>query len=555
VYCGVGCPFGPSLSFRFQGEIAHRAVAPCRGRPRRDPNLTRGATQQSPVRVWSFSEMKKRHSKDEKGRLFQNHNFVPRPLDAGFFSRFFLTYLQDVIRSGGKRELTQDDVFALPEEEEAGYRHRLFAKEWKKQMELPADERSLFTVFKNLQRGPLLIAGLLYALGTTLAAGQPLLVKYFIVWLTAVHNANNPSNGSSTSAASSESIEYPGLNVPVSNDLWIGILILVLIPLVAFVIPIFQQNAVIRSLKVGMSLRSGMILAVYEKTLNLSSRAHQSEGAGNILTLMSNDAQKIMESFLWMMFGVFAPYQLVMITVALCIILGPYGLLPLGFTFVMFPPSMIISKRYMAIRMQMVGETVARTGLITEFFSAIRAIKYYAWEKPMLKKIDEHRESELNGLGKYLMNQAYLFALLYLSPVVATVGTLVIYRAGVGNLPLDIAFAAVAGIGLMRMPMVFLPIFFGIIAQNKVAMTRITNFLSLEELHDSPVQAALKKKNSKYSVVVRGATFSWSGVPLLNDLSFKLPKSSLTMVIGQVGSGKSTLISGLLGDAQLGKIS
>lgn len=48
---------------------------------------------------------------------------------------------------------------------------------------------------------------------------------------------------------------------------------------------------------------------------------------------------------------------------------------------------------------------------------------------------------------------------------------------------------------------------------------------------------------------VRDGTFSWNqGEPLLKDISFQVATSSLTAVIGRVGSGKSSLVSCLLGD-------
>ncbi|GFS84373.1 multidrug resistance-associated protein 1, partial [Nephila pilipes] len=51
-------------------------------------------------------------------------------------------------------------------------------------------------------------------------------------------------------------------------------------------------------------------------------------------------------------------------------------------------------------------------------------------------------------------------------------------------------------------------------------------------------------------VVVENATFSWTkeDTPALTNLNFRAPEGKLVAVVGQVGAGKSSLLSALLGD-------
>jgi ABC-type bacteriocin/lantibiotic exporter with double-glycine peptidase domain len=52
------------------------------------------------------------------------------------------------------------------------------------------------------------------------------------------------------------------------------------------------------------------------------------------------------------------------------------------------------------------------------------------------------------------------------------------------------------------------------------------------------------------SIIVRNGTFGWSSSdePVLKDISFSIKASRLTMVIGPVACGKSTLLKALLGE-------
>ena len=48
-------------------------------------------------------------------------------------------------------------------------------------------------------------------------------------------------------------------------------------------------------------------------------------------------------------------------------------------------------------------------------------------------------------------------------------------------------------------------------------------------------------------------SYSVSGTPILSDITFDLPKGKLMAICGSVASGKSTIISALLGETYIQK--
>jgi ATP-binding cassette subfamily C (CFTR/MRP) protein 1 len=71
--------------------------------------------------------------------------------------------------------------------------------------------------------------------------------------------------------------------------------------------------------------------------------------------------------------------------------------------------------------------------------------------------------------------------------------------------------------------------------------------IQLDALHPT---VGGSKINSTAMIVTQNASFSWdiNAQPAVSDLSFNLPHHQFCFIIGPVGSGKSTMLKGLLGE-------
>jgi ABC-type multidrug transport system fused ATPase/permease subunit len=91
--------------------------------------------------------------------------------------------------------------------------------------------------------------------------------------------------------------------------------------------------------------------------------------------------------------------------------------------------------------------------------------------------------------------------------------------------------------------------------EGAVSLNRIEDFLTAQQLDPSAVTRQDYRDDPTWTPetpiveVVRG-TFKWSetDTPVLKDIDLRVRKGQLTAVVGRVASGKSTLISALLGD-------
>lgn len=109
------------------------------------------------------------------------------------------------------------------------------------------------------------------------------------------------------------------------------------------------------------------------------------------------------------------------------------------------------------------------------------------------------------------------------------------------------AFVSLALLNLLRMPMSMLPNVINQLVQTWVSVKRIDSFLNADELE--PYVTHYESKSEP--ITVENGTFSWGEEPILKNLNIKVVNNSLTAVVGAVGSGKSSLISAILGEMDI----
>ncbi|XP_054066667.1 multidrug resistance-associated protein 1 isoform X8 [Rissa tridactyla] len=192
-----------------------------------------------------------------------------------------------------------------------------------------------------------------------------------------------------------------------------------------------------------------------------------------------------------------------------------------------------------------------RIKLMNEILNGIKVLKLYAWELAFREKVLEIRQKEL----KVLKKSAYLAAMATFTwvcaPFLVALSTFAVYVTIDKNNILDAqkAFVSLALFNILRFPLNMLPMVISSIVEASVSLKRLRVFLSHEELDpDSIIRVPITEAEG--SIVVKNATFSWSknDPPSLNSINFTVPEGSLVAVVGQVGCGKSSLLSALLGE-------
>uniref|UniRef100_A0A8C0AK94 Multidrug resistance-associated protein 1 n=1 Tax=Bos mutus grunniens TaxID=30521 RepID=A0A8C0AK94_BOSMU len=303
----------------------------------------------------------------------------------------------------------------------------------------------------------------------------------------------------------------------------------------------------------GMRIKTAVIGAVYRKALVITNAARKSSTVGEIVNLMSVDAQRFMDLATYINMIWSAPLQVILALYLLWLNLGPSVLAGVAVMVLMVPLNAVMAMKTKTYQVAHMKSKDNRIKLMNEILNGIKVLKLYAWELAFKDKVLAIRQEEL----KVLKKSAYLAAVgtftWVCTPFLVALSTFAVYVTVDENNILDAqkAFVSLALFNILRFPLNILPMVISSIVQASVSLKRLRVFLSHEDLDPDSIQRRpIKDAAATNSITVKNATFTWArnDPPTLHGITFSVPEGSLVAVVGQVGCGKSSLLSALLAE-------
>uniref|UniRef100_A0A4X2LR57 ATP binding cassette subfamily C member 6 n=1 Tax=Vombatus ursinus TaxID=29139 RepID=A0A4X2LR57_VOMUR len=460
-----------------------------------------------------------------RGRTLAAHSLAHFCFQSLFCCAYLsFLFLSSIIILGYKKPLEREDLFELNDSDSSYNVCPIFEKQWRKNIltnkkkqkvkliKSKAKKPSLLHALWNTFNFSLIQVALFKVFADILAFISPLIMKQMILFCENHHDL-------------------------VWNGYGYAVVLFIVVILQTLVLQLYQRFNMLNSAKI----KTAVIGLLYKKALNLSNSSRKKFSTGEIINLFSRDAQQLMDltvnlNILWS-----APLQILMAIVLLWQELGPSVLAGVAVLVLVIPINALVANR---LKIQTKNKD-QQIKLLNEVLQGIKILKLYAWEPSYQKKITEIRkhELEIQKSGGYLT----VFSMLTLTciPFLVSLATFGVYfLLDEGNiLTANKVFTFMSLFNILRLPLFDLPTVISAVVQ-----VLLHNF-EINYFYNFPLFLLLLLD---YAIEFTDASFTWekSQPPTLNDLNIKIPEGALVAIIGQVGSGKSSVLSAILGEME-----
>ena len=315
---------------------------------------------------------------------------------------------------------------------------------------------------------------------------------------------------------------------------------------------ILQNQYLEKMFLLGMKARTTLTAVIYKKSLLVPLSTRKESSIGEIVNLMSVDVQRIMDVFPYINMIWSAALQITVSAFFMYKELKEATFLGIGILIFLMPLNFILGHFMKVYQIQQMKLKDQRIKMINEILNGMKVLKLYAWEETFIEDILQIRTKEINILRKNALLNALMSLFWTVAPFTVGLGAFTYYVLIGNTLTADNAFVTLSYLNIIRVPLAMLPMMILLIIQVSVSLKRINTFMNTEELdlsaisHDDSV-------NNNSAVSMQNVSLKWSiDEPyVLEDIYLEAPKGSLIAIVGSVGSGKTSLLSGILGELDI----
>ncbi|KAF5912556.1 hypothetical protein HPG69_004228 [Diceros bicornis minor] len=428
---------------------------------------------------------------------------------------------------------------------------------------------------------PILLSSTFRYLADLLGFAGPLCISGIVQRVNETQNGTNNTTGISEILSSKEFLEN-------------AYVLAVLLFLALILQRTFLQASYYVTIETGINLRGALLAMIYNKILRLST-SNLSMGEmtlGQINNLVAIETNQLMW-FLFLCPNLWAmPVQIIMGVILLYNLLGSSALVGAAVIVLLAPIQYFIATKLAEAQKSTLDYSTERLKKTNEILKGIKLLKLYAWEHIFCKSVEETRMKELSSLKTFALYTSLSIFMNAAIPIAAVLATFVTHAYASGNnLKPAEAFASLSLFHILVTPLFLLSTVVRFAVKAIISVQKLNEFLLSDEIGEDswrtgegslPFESCKKhtgvqpktinrKQPGRYhldsyeqstrrlrpvesediAIKVTNGYFSWgSGLATLSNIDIRIPTGQLTMIVGQVGCGKSSLLLAILGEMQ-----
>ncbi|XP_060779092.1 ATP-binding cassette sub-family C member 8 [Neoarius graeffei] len=368
----------------------------------------------------------------------------------------------------------------------------------------------------------------------------------------------------------------------------------------------FLQASYYAAIETGIKIRGAIQCKIYNKIMCLST-SNMSMGdmtISQICNLVARDTEQLMWFFFLCPNLCAMPVQITIGVILLYYLLGISALIGAAVIAILAPMHYFVATQLSRTQKSTLEYSSERLKKTNEMLRGIKLLKLYAWEHIFRSSVEETRKKELTSLRAFALYTSLSIFINAAIPIAAVLTTFVVHAyvhsSTDTSLSPAVAFASLSLFHILVTPLFLLSSVLHSTVKALVSVQKLGEFFASEEIEldqeaktptptdtnnhsniksvymlqlqasklvnrknkakqDKKSKIPQQDPNLNMSVVneeniclkIVNGYFTWTqGCPTLTNIDIKVPFGALTMVVGQVGCGKSSLLLAALGEMQ-----
>ncbi|KAH6790126.1 multidrug resistance-associated protein 6 [Perilla frutescens var. frutescens] len=445
--------------------------------------------------------------------------------EASIFSKLWFSWISPLLHLGNSKSLNLDDIPPLGSEDEALLAYKNFDEAWNIVKEEKGTKSSKHLALRAITRvywKSMVLTGICALFRTVSVVATPLLLHAFVSY---------------------SNLENKNFKKGVSL---VGLLIVLKV-----VESLSYRQFYFYSKRIGMRMRSALMVAIYQKQLKLSNLGRQRHSTGEIVNYIVVDAYRLGEFVMWLHVGWTSVVQLFLAIAVISSVVG-FGVIPGLVPFVIFGLlNLPFAKLLQKFQTEFMIAQDKRLRSFSEILNNMKIIKLQSWEENFKSLIQSFRRNEFKWLSEYHYKKTYSTVLYWMSPTI--VSSVIFFGCMVfKSAPLDAGtvFTVMAALRTMSEPARSIPDALSSLIQVKVSFKRINTFMLEDELKQDHIQKSYTG-DLDHVIYIQGGCFSWNAQTTsltLRDIMLEARSGEKIAVCGRLGAGKSSLLYAILGE-------
>lgn len=468
----------------------------------------RRITQQE-LRAWGAAQNPRRQQEDPQGNL-------PLHVSHNWASWLVFYWVNPLMARGSRRQLQASDLFLLPKKLLPSSCSKLLWGIWAAEQQAKTVETaekgrmvqpSLLKALNKAYGLPYLLLGIIKLVNDILSFAGPVLLNVLLRYL---ETPSEPFESGIGKAADGQN-QWAGKTanghhlrpwLPATDSLAFGLCCAGLLGVTSLVKAILNSHYSYQQGQLSCQLRSAITCLVYKKALLVSTVDMTLFSSGAVQTLMSVDADRVVNLCLSLHELWSLPAQIAIALYLLYTQVEYAFLAGLVVVILLIPINRWLASKIEGASERMMAHKDARLQLMGELVRSIHQIKLSAWEPRFIRKVNEARQGEVQALAvrKYLDALCvYFWAATSLLFSLFTFGLFVMMGH---KLTAEIVFTSLALFNVLISPLNSFPWVLNGIVEAVVSVRRLQGFLSswesksdwayeLESLEAAPAPGAI----------------------------------------------------------------